>query len=125
MKIRSCFVSNSSSSSFIIGIAKILDEEKFNKLDSWNFEFIKEAKNDDEEIEVDDFIDCTHWYNGKVKAGDKFARVYFSKDASYNEDDYEPIYDKNFDSEYEEINELVEDGVIDNPDMDYGEGRDG
>ena len=62
MKIRSGFVSNSSSSSFIVGIAIIEDEEKFNKL-----------KEKYSEIEVfDPKTDTLQRWGGIQKEGGRF-----------------------------------------------------
>ena len=64
MKIRSGFVSNSSSSSFIVGIAKILDREKF---DAW-------AKSvNARDLEVLKVKDLSHWNkNDKIAYNESF-----------------------------------------------------
>lgn len=133
MKIRSDFVTNSSSSSFIICFARIEDEEKAKKiiekydLEVFNAEEVNQEKNWCGELGAD-------WCGAVIYGVDKvladhpdssYVIITDSNSAYYeDDDDYEPKYDYDF-----EMNDAIDAITVENgfADIDTatGEGRDG
>jgi hypothetical protein len=115
MKIRNGFVSNSSSSSFIVGIAKIEDKEKFDKyiadnnviLDNYNnfiisYKDINESKlydvrNFKNNISVDSFQTSASIFSDDFKDDDMFFITNIMNnegdDMFYSNDEYDLDYD--------------------------------
>lgn len=106
MKVRSGFVSNSSSSSFIIGIANVKKENGYIVFDApknlpW-FINAKLIKDDEYELSIGSFrsdVSC------QAKIGDNILYLYdeSNKDsfAIYNENDEFQYYDYDLDLEYD------------------------
>ena len=130
MKIRTDFVTNSSSSSYIICFARIADEEKAKKIIE---------KHDLRVFDVDDvkhqmcfgelgadWADATLWGTDeilKAHPDDKYIIIEDSNDADYDED-CEPIYDYNF-AMNDAIDEITEENGFADIDCAEGEGRNG
>ena len=132
MKIRIDYVTNSSSSSYIICFARIANEEKASKIIE---------KYDLEVLDVDGVNDEKNWL-GELGASwcdatiygvndilerypdGKFIVIQDRNDAYYDEDTDEPIYDDEFEMD-EAISEITEENGFANIDSAYGEGRDG
>lgn len=132
MKIRTDFVTNSSSSSYIICFARIADEEKANKiinkynLDVFDIKGVNEQKNWCGDLGAD-FCDAIIWGVDKVLAehpDDKYIIIEDSNDAYYDEDFGEPIYDDCFEMDAA-IEEITKENGFENIDVAYGEGRNG
>lgn len=133
MKIRTDYVTNSSSSSYIICFARIADEEKAKKI-------IEEHN-----LRVFDVNDVNHkrrWtgdlgadWCGAIIYGvdsvlaahpdDKYIIIEDCNEAYYDEDnDYEPVYDYDF-AMNAVIDEITEENGFADIDCAEGEGRDG
>jgi len=145
MKIRQGFVSNSSSSSFIIGIAKIEDLEKFknwaNSFTDVKYKKISDIVNswdifkDSEKIVIEAFTGDEVQLNIKGLSEDDYV-AYFdicnNEGDSYfygDNDDYDIDYDIDsdfFDAEQQNlISEFSEDNGLSNVILNYGAGRNG
>lgn len=132
MKIRTDFVTNSSSSSYIICFARIEDEEKAKKiiekynLDVFDAEGVDEEKNWLGELGAS-WCGATIWGVDEVLEkypNDKYIIIQDKNEAYYDEDSWEPIYDDSFYMD-DAINEITEKNGFANIDTAYGEGRDG
>lgn len=131
MKIRTDFVTNSSSSSFIICFARIADAEKAQKvIDKYNLSV----------LDVDGVNGEKNWYGelgadwcGTIIYGvddvlkkhpdSKYIVIEDSNDADYD-DDYEPIYNYDF-AMNDAIAAITEENGFANIEISEGEGRDG
>ena len=132
MKIRRDFVTNSSSSSYIICFARIADEEKASKiiekhnLEVFNVEGVNEEKNWSGELGAD-WCGATIWGVDKILAAhpdDKYIIIEDSNEAEYDEDSYEPIYDYDF-AMNDAIDDITEENGFADIECAEGEGRDG
>ena len=132
-KIRTDFVTNSSSSSFIICFARIADEEKAQKiLDKYDVsvldaEGVNREKSWSGELGAE-WCGAIIYGVDKILADhpdSKYIVVSDSNEAYYDEDDdYEPIYDYNFSIDGL-IDEITEENGFADIDCSQGEGRDG
>ena len=132
MKIRVDFVTNSSSSSYIICFARIADEEKANKIISkynlkvFDADGVNGEKNWLGELGAS-WCEAVIYGVDKVLEkypNDRYIIIQDSNEASYDEDDWEPIYDDCFEMD-DAINEITEENGFADIDSAYGEGRDG
>lgn len=153
MKTRNGFVSNSSSSSFIIAIARIADKEKFNRA----FGDLLAADKGQGRLLVMKMSEITDEYGLPRKLGSKVVVEGFQSDVSIpianlndndeivaysyygdegdgcfmrSEDDYECDYDIDSDFFGDKEQKVMEafgdkDSGIDNVDLSYGAGRNG
>ncbi|HJI48765.1 MAG TPA: hypothetical protein OIL97_04355 [Oscillospiraceae bacterium] len=131
MKIRSDFVTNSSSSSFIICFARIKDMDKAKKIiDECGLEVLdaNDVKN-----QTDSFGELGADWCGAVIYGvddilaahpnSKYIIITDSQEADYDEKGY-AVYDCNF-SESDTIDKITEENGFANIDIAEGEGFDG
>lgn len=131
MKIRSDFVTNSSSSSFIICFARIKDMDKAKKIiDECSLEVLdaNDVKN-----QTDSFGELGADWCGAVIYGvddilaahpnSKYIIITDSQEADYDEKGY-AVYDCNF-SESDTIDKITEENGFANIDIAEGEGFDG
>ena len=132
MKIRTDYVTNSSSGSYIICFARIADEEKAKKIiEKHN---LRVFDTDDVKRQMyygylgADWAGATLWGTDKILEAhpdDKYIIIEDSNDAYYDEDnDWEPVYDYDF-AMNDAIDEITEENGFANIDCAEGEGRDG
>ena len=130
-KIRMGFVTNSSSSSFIICFARIADKEKAQKiidkydLDVFDRDGVNGEKNWCGELGAD-YAGAIIWNVDDILEShpdDKFIIIEDSNEAYYY-DDGEPIYNYNF-SMNDAIDEITEENGFADIEVSEGEGRDG
>lgn len=132
MRIRMGFVTNSSSSSFIICFARIADKEKAQKiidkydLDVFDRDGVNGEKNWCGELGAD-YAGAIIWNVDDILEShpdDKFIIIEDSNEAYYDDDDGEPIYNYNF-SMNDAIDEITEENGFADIEVSEGEGRDG
>ena len=130
-KIRMGFVTNSSSSSFIICFARIADKEKAQKIiDKYDLNVfdrngVNGEKNWCGELGAD-YAGAIIWNVDDILEShpdDKFIIIEDSNEAYYD-DDGEPIYNYNF-SMNDAIDEITEENGFADIEVSEGEGRDG
>ena len=132
-KIRMSFVTNSSSSSFIICFARIADKEKAQKiidkydLDVFDRDGVNGEKNWCGELGAD-YAGAIIWNVDDILEAhpdDEFIIIEDSNEAYYDDDDYgELIYNYNF-SMNDAIDEITEENGFADIEVSEGEGRDG
>lgn len=131
MKVRTSFVTNSSSSSFIICFARIADKEKAQKiidkyyLNVFDRDGVNSEKNWRGELGAD-YAGAIIWNVDDILEShpdDKFIIIEDSNEAYYD-DDGEPIYNYNF-SMNDAIDEITEENGFADIEIAEGEGRDG
>lgn len=132
-KIRMSFVTNSSSSSFIICFARIADKEKAQKIiDKYDLNVfdrngVNGEKNWCGELGAD-YAGAIIWNVDDILEAhpdDEFIIIEDSNEAYYDDDDYgELIYNYNF-SMNDAIDEITEENGFADIEVSEGEGRDG
>lgn len=132
-KIRMSFVTNSSSSSFIICFARIADKEKAQKIiDKYDLNVfdrngVNGEKNWCGELGAD-YAGAIIWNVDDILEAhpdDEFIIIEDSNEAYYDDDDDgEPIYNYNF-SMNDAIDEITEENGFADIEVSEGEGRDG
>ena len=132
-KIRMSFVTNSSSSSFIICFARIADKEKAQKIiDKYDLNVfdrngVNGEKNWCGELGAD-YAGAIIWNVDDILEShpdDKFIIIEDSNEAYYDDDDYgELIYNYNF-AMNDAIDEITEENGFADIEIAEGEGRDG
>ena len=132
-KIRMSFVTNSSSSSFIICFARIADKEKAQKIiDKYDLNVfdrngVNGEKNWCGELGAD-YAEAIIWNVDDILEAhpdDEFIIIEDSNEAYYDDDDYgELIYNYNF-AMNDAIDEITEENGFADIEIAEGEGRDG
>lgn len=131
MKLRTDFVTNSSSSSFIICFARIADTEKAQKIiDEFNLDVldvdgVNSRKNWRGELGAD-WCGAVIWNADNILENypdDKYVVIKDRNDATYDED-FETIYDYDF-SMNDAIAAITEENGFADIEVSEGEGRDG
>ena len=130
MKIRTDFVTNSSSSSYIICFARIADEEKAKKIIEKHKLDVLSSSDVKHEMRWGelgaDWAGATLYGTDKIlqaHPNDKYIIIEDSNEADYDEN-YEPLYNYNFDMN-DAIDEITEENGFTDIDCAEGEGRDG
>ena len=133
MKVRRGFVTNSSSSSFIICFARIADKEKAQKIiDKYDLNVfdrngVNGEKNWCGELGAD-YAGAIIWNVDDILEAhpdDEFIIIEDSNEAYYDDDDYgELIYNYNF-AMNDAIDEITEENGFADIEVSEGEGRDG